>query len=155
MVASSSCGTPIQQDLRSLIQLFLSTHDSKTHDWKIRRFSFRQLLTFIEEKTKTKQRERQGCVREKHTINVFKSALSFGFLFKHRSMKSMKASLNIPDGNLGGGSLTINSNNSNTANGLGVYVPTIIKNRQLTFNQHQEHNLFSSCENKQKYSCKY
>lgn len=59
-----------------------------------------------------------------HTVNVFKSALSFGFLFKQRSMKSMKALLNNPDGSFGGGSLTINSNNSNTAKDWGVFVPT-------------------------------
>jgi len=91
-------------------------------------------------------------VRERHTINVFKSALSFGFLFKHRSMKSMKALLNIPDGNLGGGSLTINSNSSNTANGLGVYVPTIIKNRQLTF---ENITIFFHHARTNKSSCKY
>lgn len=68
--------------------------------------------------------ERKGGRTEGHTVNVFKSALSFGFLFKHRSMKSMKALLNNPDGSLGGGSLTINSNSSNTAKGLGVCVPT-------------------------------
>ena len=76
----------------------------------------------------------------KHTVNVFKSALSFGFLFKHRSIKSMKALLNNPDGSLGGGSLTINSNSSNTANGLGVCVPVMIKN-QVSIDI-QEQNFF-------------
>jgi len=53
----------------------------------------------------------------------------------------MKALLNNPDGSLGGGSLTINSNSSNTANGLGVCVPVMIKN-QVSIDI-QEQNFFS------------
>lgn len=44
-------------------------------------------------------------------------------------MKSMKALLNNPDGSLGGGSLTISSNSSNTAKGLGVCVQRLVGGR--------------------------
>ena len=41
------------------------------------------------------------------TINVFKSALSAGFFFKHRSTRSLNSEENTPIGIVGGGSLTI------------------------------------------------
>lgn len=65
-------------------------------------------------------------------------------------MKSMKALLNNPDGSFGGGSLTINSNSSNTARFLGVCVP--IPPYEETYYQHSlfQHNRQESLINIQK-----
>jgi len=43
----------------------------------------------------------------------------------------VKASLNIPDGNFGGGSLTIYSSSSNIAMGLGLLAPIVIQEERL------------------------